>query len=194
MAGFRCGRRRRVRHRGARLRRRATRYGVRAEGRVEAVVYAGDGEMISRWGPALEAADVPSTMVVGVHRHADEETRLHEYSPGFDPQRFTAHENFFVNDVRELGRGTVRSRPAVRAHRSVRGVCRGRAGTRSRTAASRRLRRDPRRLAGCRLPTTRADAATRSAHVPGGRHTSRSSSRTPRDGRQRCEMPAPTSS
>ncbi len=69
--------------------------------RVEAVVYAGDGEMISRWGPALEDAGVPSTLVVGVHRHADEQTRLHEYSPGFDPQRFTAHENFFVNDVRE---------------------------------------------------------------------------------------------
>ena len=69
-------------------------------GRVEAVVFAGDGELISRWGPALEAADVPSTMVVGVHRHTDETVRLHEYSPGFDPQRFAAHEQFLVDDVR----------------------------------------------------------------------------------------------
>ena len=69
-------------------------------GAVDAVVYAGDGELISRWGPYLEAAGVPSTMVVGVHRHADEEHRLHEYSPTFDPQRFAAHEAFFVDDVR----------------------------------------------------------------------------------------------
>ena len=25
--------------------------------------------------------------------------RLHEYSPGFDPERFAAHEKFFVEDV-----------------------------------------------------------------------------------------------
>jgi enterochelin esterase-like enzyme len=68
--------------------------------RVEAVVYAGDGEMISRWGAAIDDAGLRSTLVVGVHRHADEEARLHEYSPGFDPHRFSAHENFFVNDVR----------------------------------------------------------------------------------------------
>ncbi len=68
--------------------------------RVEAVVYAGDGELIARWGPALEATDAPSTMVVGVHRNADEERRLHEYSPDFEPQRFGAHETFFVDDVR----------------------------------------------------------------------------------------------
>ena len=38
-------------------------------------------------------------MVVGVHRLADETLRLHEYSPGFDPERFDAHERFFVDDV-----------------------------------------------------------------------------------------------
>jgi enterochelin esterase-like enzyme len=32
---------------------------------------------------------------------ADETLRLHEYSPGFDPQRFAAHERFFVEEVRE---------------------------------------------------------------------------------------------
>jgi len=66
----------------------------------EAVVFAGDGQLISQWGVALEAADVPSTMIVGVHRAADETLRLHEYSPAFDPERFSAHETFFVEDVR----------------------------------------------------------------------------------------------
>ncbi len=65
----------------------------------EAIVFAGDGQMISRWGGSLEAADVPSTMIVGVHRVPDEMLRLHEYSPGFDPARFAAHERFFVEDV-----------------------------------------------------------------------------------------------
>jgi enterochelin esterase-like enzyme len=65
----------------------------------EAVVYAADGQLIAPWGAALEAADVPSTMIVGVHRLADETLRLHEYSPGFDPERFAAHERFFVEDV-----------------------------------------------------------------------------------------------
>jgi enterochelin esterase-like enzyme len=66
----------------------------------EAVVFAGDGQLIAQWGGALEAADVPSTMIVGVHRLADEMLRLHEYSPGFDPDRFAAHEKFFAGDVR----------------------------------------------------------------------------------------------
>ena len=65
----------------------------------EAIVFAGDGQMISRWGAFLESADVPSTMIVGAHRVADETLRLHEYSPGFDPERFAAHERFFVDDV-----------------------------------------------------------------------------------------------
>src|SRR5581483_2961811 len=74
-----------------------------------AIVFAGDGQMISQWGRFVEAADVPSTMIVGVHRAADETLRLHEYSPKFDPERFAAHEKFFV---RELG-AWVRSRFGV---------------------------------------------------------------------------------
>jgi enterochelin esterase-like enzyme len=70
----------------------------------EAVVFAGDGQSISEWGGALEAADVPSTMIVGAHHLADETLRLHEYSPGFDPARFAAHEEFFVGDVRRWTR------------------------------------------------------------------------------------------
>ncbi len=67
--------------------------------RPEAIVFAGDGEMISRWASFLEVADVPSTMIVGVHRAATETLRLHEYSPTFDPERFAAHERFFVEEV-----------------------------------------------------------------------------------------------
>jgi enterochelin esterase-like enzyme len=64
------------------------------------IVFAGDGQMISQWGAILEAADEPSIMIVGAHGVADETLRLHEYSPGFDPVRFAAHEEFFVEDVR----------------------------------------------------------------------------------------------
>lgn len=67
----------------------------------EAIVFAGDGQVLAPWGGDLhEAIDVPATMVVGVHRSADETVRLHEYSPGFDPVRFAAHETFLVRDVR----------------------------------------------------------------------------------------------
>jgi enterochelin esterase-like enzyme len=75
----------------------------------EAVVFAGDGQLTSQWGGELEAAGVPPTMIVGVHRLADEMLRLHEYSPGFDPDRFAAHEKFFTGDVRRW----VRSRFGV---------------------------------------------------------------------------------
>jgi len=67
----------------------------------EAVVFAGDGELIAPWGEFLATAGGPPTMIVGVHRSEDETLRLHEYSPGFDPARFAAHERFFVKDVRE---------------------------------------------------------------------------------------------
>jgi len=65
----------------------------------EAVVFAGDGQLISQWGGVLEVAGVPSTMIVGAHRLADERLRLQEYSPGFAPDRFAAHERFFAGDV-----------------------------------------------------------------------------------------------
>ena len=73
----------------------------------EAIVFAGDGQLIASWGGVLEAAGVPPTLVVGAHRPDDETLRLHEYSPGqstaaftFDPERFAAHEQFFVDDLR----------------------------------------------------------------------------------------------
>jgi enterochelin esterase-like enzyme len=68
----------------------------------EAVVFAGDGQLISQWGGYLEAADVPPTMIVGAYRtdDKDEMARIREYSPSFDEERFAAHERFFVDDVR----------------------------------------------------------------------------------------------
>jgi enterochelin esterase-like enzyme len=75
----------------------------------EAVVFAGDGHLVSEWSASLEAADATSTMIVGVHRLPDETLRLHEYSPGFEPKRFAAHERFFVEEVR----GRVRARFGV---------------------------------------------------------------------------------
>ena len=65
----------------------------------EAVVFAADGQRIAQWGGYLEAAELPSTMIVGVHGLTDEMSRLHEYSPVFDADRFAAHERFFVEDV-----------------------------------------------------------------------------------------------
>jgi enterochelin esterase-like enzyme len=85
----------------------------------EAVVFAGDGQMIARWGDVLEAADVPPTMIVGTHRLDDEALRLHEYSPVFDAERFAAHEKFFVEDVRQWAR----SRLGVALPRERTAVC-----------------------------------------------------------------------
>ena len=68
----------------------------------ESIVFAGDGGWhISRLGEVLEAANAPSTMIVGVHGLADDDARLREYSPVFDVERFAAHEKFFVEDVRQ---------------------------------------------------------------------------------------------
>ena len=69
-------------------------------GPAQAVVFAGDGQLIAPWGEDVAAAGGPPTMIVGVHRTADETLRLHEYSPGFDPERFAAHEAFFAEEVR----------------------------------------------------------------------------------------------
>lgn len=67
---------------------------------VETILYCGDGHLLPTWGSDLEQDNLPSTMIVGVHRLADEMLRLHEYSAKFDPARFGAHENFLIEDVR----------------------------------------------------------------------------------------------
>ena len=78
-------------------------------GPAQAVVFGGDGQLISGWGKYLEAANAPPTMIVGAHRtgDTDEMARLREYSAGFDPDLFAAHERFFVHDVSEWVRSTL---------------------------------------------------------------------------------------
>jgi len=67
----------------------------------ESIVFAGDGGWhLSRLGEVLEAANAPSTMIIGVHGRADDDARLKEYLPGFAVEQFAAHEQFFVEDVR----------------------------------------------------------------------------------------------
>jgi enterochelin esterase-like enzyme len=83
----------------------------------EAIVFAGDGRLISPWGGVLDAAGVPPVMIVGAHRLDDETQRLREYSPVFDAGRFAAHERFFVEDVREWTRS--RFRVALPAERTA---------------------------------------------------------------------------
>lgn len=63
----------------------------------EAVVFAGDGQLVVPWGRNLTG---PPTLLMGVHRSPDETQRLHEYSPEFDPGRFAAHEAFLLGEVR----------------------------------------------------------------------------------------------
>ena len=66
----------------------------------EAVVFAGDGQLISQWGERLDAAGAIPTMIVGVD-HAEGDARLQEYSLGFDDRRFVAHESFVMTEVRD---------------------------------------------------------------------------------------------
>jgi enterochelin esterase-like enzyme len=77
----------------------------------EAVVFAGDGQLLWQWSAQLEAADLLPTMIVGVYRTADQDemARVGEYSPQFAPEHFAAHERFFVGEVRQW----LRSRFAV---------------------------------------------------------------------------------
>lgn len=66
-----------------------------------AVVYAADGAWhTSALAEAVETSGVLRTMIVGVHGAPDDDARLQEYSPAFEPARFAAHEAFFVDDVR----------------------------------------------------------------------------------------------
>jgi pimeloyl-ACP methyl ester carboxylesterase len=65
----------------------------------EAIVFTGDGQGFSKWGRLLETADVLPTMIVGGHGLTEEMSRLREYSPALDADRFTAHAKFFVEDV-----------------------------------------------------------------------------------------------
>ncbi|MGJ6980774.1 alpha/beta hydrolase [Aestuariimicrobium soli] len=101
------------------------------DGTPEAVVYAGDGQLIAPWGADLSSVDAPPTLVVGVHRldtpgtSGDPESddpelrRLAEYSPGFAPATFAAHENFLLSEVRSW----VRARFGVDPPRARTAIC-----------------------------------------------------------------------
>ncbi|HVF12887.1 MAG TPA: alpha/beta hydrolase-fold protein [Actinomycetota bacterium] len=68
----------------------------------EAVVYCADGGWhISRLTETMEGAKGPSTMIVGIHGMPDDDGRFKEYLIGADPERFAAHEKFFVEEVRD---------------------------------------------------------------------------------------------
>jgi hypothetical protein len=154
----------------------------------EGIVFAADGQRISKWGRLLEEADVPSTMIVGVHGLTDETLRLHEYSPAFEPERFAAHEKFFVEDVRRW----TESRFGV-ALPTERSAC----------SASRQVENWPSLLGfGIHMSTVRSSAPRLAAvtsrlalcrvhfraHTLPLAHRSRSSSRTQGRGRKRCAM------
>jgi enterochelin esterase-like enzyme len=68
----------------------------------EAIVFCGDGQPICQWGAHLDAHNVKPTMIVGAYRAdaQDEMVRIREYSPDFDPAQFSAHEQFFIGDIR----------------------------------------------------------------------------------------------
>ena len=154
----------------------------------EAIVFAGDGQGISKWGRFLEKADLPSTMIVGVHGLTDETLRLHEYSPGLEPARFAEHEKFFVEDVRRwTDRGL-----AWRCRRNE-----------PQCSASRRVESWPSLLGfGIQMSTVRSSALRLGAvtsrrglcrvrfraHTSWPAHRSHSSSRTQGRGQTRCAM------
>ena len=139
----------------------------------QAVVFAGDGQLISQWGGYLEAADVPPTMIVGVYRTdaEDEMARIREYSPEFDPDIFAAHESFFVDDVG----GWVRSRFGVALPAERTAVCGVSAsGELALADGAPALRTSTER---CSVPRRGAVTALRrrcaslpTSHVPRGRH------------------------
>jgi enterochelin esterase-like enzyme len=153
----------------------------------EAIIFASDGQGISTWGRLLEKADVPSTMILGVHGLTDEMLRLHEYSPGFEPERFAAHEKFFVEDVRRWAE----SRFGVALPAECTAVFGASAGGELALALGLRhphvfgavlcrLAAVTGRLALCRVRFR--------AHTLSLAHRSRSSSRTQGDGRTRCAV------
>lgn len=74
--------------------------------RPTAVVYSGDGQLVTGWAGALEQAGGPPTALVAVDRteDPDEMVRIGEYSPTIDPPRFEAHERLLVTEVRDWAR------------------------------------------------------------------------------------------
>ena len=117
----------------------------------DAVVFAGDGQLISQWGqpPRVDRRTVHDdrrrTPGLPTRRCGSMSTRQ-----SFDPERFAAHETFFVEDVRRWARTRLGVARPRRAHCGIRCLGGWRAGARHRPPASR-----------CRWPRS-------SARSPGG--------------------------
>ena len=161
----------------------------------EAIVFAGDGQLISQWGGVFEAADVPPTMIVGAHRLDDETLRLHEYSPALRPGTVRGAREVLRRGRPPMGAVALRRRAARRTHRGVRCLGEWRARARHGASPSGHLRRGLLRLAGRWLPTACRDAELASARVPRRRHAGAVLPRE-RDpvGGPRCAMQVRTSS
>jgi enterochelin esterase-like enzyme len=57
----------------------------------------------------MAAGGLPPTLLVGIH--SSSATRGGEYLPGVNPESFSAHERFFVDDVARWARSELRAAP-----------------------------------------------------------------------------------
>ncbi len=65
-----------------------------------AVVFAADGGWhTTSLAEVMETGGAAPVAIIGVHGRVDDDERLKEYSPRFDPARFAAHEQFLVDEV-----------------------------------------------------------------------------------------------
>ncbi len=151
----------------------------------EAIVFAGDGQLVSSWAGDLKTADVPATMVVGVHQGLTRRgAPVARVLTGFRSGAVRG-----ARDAPRRGRTTVdadavRSGPARGAHGRIWRLG-GRESSRSLwDAPSRYLRRGFLRVAGRRLPAA-CRCRPASARILRRRHAG-ASSRTRPGGPRRC--------
>jgi hypothetical protein len=71
----------------------------------EAIVFGGDGHLITSWGRVLEAADLLPTMIIGAHGPDDQEQRIRESSPGESTPAFALTLNDSQHTRGSLSRG-----------------------------------------------------------------------------------------
>jgi len=98
----------------------------------EAVVFAGDGQLIAQWGEVLEAADAPSTMIVGAHRLARRDAAVARVLAGTRPGTVRGPQAVLRRACQRMGEVTLWRRPAERTNRGLRRLGEWRAGARRR--------------------------------------------------------------
>ena len=134
-----------------------------------------------KWGTVLEVADVPPTMIVGVHGLTEEMPRLHASTHlVFDAERFAAHERFFVDDVRrwtqaQFGVALPAGRTAVFGYSAGAESLALALGLRHPDVYGVVVAGSP---GGGQLPTTARDAEVPAPGLPSAERSSRSSSTT----------------